>query len=363
MERDRVLPTVQVLRGVAASLVVFHHFARLYSHGTLRRSWILDSGIGDLCMCGVDIFFVISGFIMVYTTKGKLGVGDSLVFMKRRVLRIFPLYWIWTTVLLLLLLSGLALRNEHYPTSNLVLSYFLIPSWDGTYFHPLLGQGWTLSFEMLFYLIFALGISFGLRAWKVAFAGATFGVLALIGQIFSSDSAVRYLFSNSIVIEFLFGMIVAETVLRIGPVRSSRFEILSLALMVLGGAALLLTVRISNPDQHRFFFYGIPSLLMVFGAVVRGSAPAPRLLTYLGDASYSIYLVHDFIALAFATALTHRLTVQRFPPDLAIVVCGIITIALSSLPFPLIERPMNRAFSLKTSGGSVANPHLNPRTP
>jgi exopolysaccharide production protein ExoZ len=86
-ESDRRLPALQALRGIAASLVVFFHFAQLYQERTPTPSWIHDSGFGDLGACGVDLFFVISGFIMVYTTRTKAG-GNGLRDTKLRSLYI-----------------------------------------------------------------------------------------------------------------------------------------------------------------------------------------------------------------------------------------------------------------------------------
>jgi exopolysaccharide production protein ExoZ len=299
-------------------------------------------------MCGVDIFFVISGFIMVYTTRRKAGTKDALTFIKRRVLRIYPLYWVWTSSLLALWLGGVAERLWHYSAKYLICSYLLIPSFNGMYFQPLLGQGWTLSFEMFFYLVFGCAILLKLTSGKLPFLAAAFAVLVLLGRFLAPNSGMRYLLTNPIILEFLFGVFVAEVIMRLPAIRSDRLaRRLPIVTMSLGALALLCTVKLQNADSMRFAFYGIPAFFIVLGAAMLGSASAPRLLVYLGDCSYSIYLTHVFFALAYASALKHLPIFYRLPPDAAIVLAGTITIALSSFSYSLLERPLTKALSYK----------------
>ena len=357
---DRKLPTLQALRGVAASLVVFHHFASLFQGVGLRRSWIYESGLGNVGMSGVDIFFVISGFIMIYTSREKAGASDAVTFMKRRALRIYPLYWVWTSLLLILWLTGFAERLRHYSLSYLVKSFVLLPSFNGRSFHPMLEPGWTLAFEMLFYLVFSLAICLKIVSKRLVFLVAAFSGIALFSQVLPVASGLRYLFTDPIIVEFVYGVLIAEVLLRLPGTRANRFAWTSpTAFISLGVVALLSTIWMDKPDLYRFIFYGIPAIFIVLGAAMRGSAPAPRLLTYLGDCSFSIYLTHIFFALAYASALKRLPALSSINPDLSIVVAATITIALCSATYPLVERRLMEAISsakLPILAGEIQRP-------
>jgi exopolysaccharide production protein ExoZ len=324
------LTYIQMLRGVAASLVVFTHFGDLPAH-----SWVKDSRFSQLGTSGVDLFFVISGFIMVYTTRGLGGGGDALQFLRKRIHRIYPLYWVWTTVLLVLWLCGLAYASHRFPIAYIVGSYSLIPSYlDGAVypFFPLLIQGWTLSFEMLFYVVFAAGILLNMKRWRLIFLAGSFAVLWLAGRPLSPYSGLKYLVSNTIVIEFLFGVLVAQMMVPMAKQGRS----IAISLMCAGAFLLLGSTGFHySVDWMRFLVYGIPAASLVLGAAMMGARPMNKVLLYLGNASYSIYLSHFFFALLFGWALKHTHAMDRVQPDLLIVAMTAATIALSSLTYPL----------------------------
>jgi exopolysaccharide production protein ExoZ len=348
VQRKSKLPSLQVLRGIAAILVIFHHYeVVLREHGIVGFR-IFSQELCNLGMCGVDIFFAISGFIFIYTTVNKGGPKDARIFLVRRVLRIFPLYWLWTSVLLVLWLAGIGMQKHHYSPAYIVSSFFLLPYYNGVNFLPILNQGWTLAFEMLFYLVFFWAIFLKLQRTRIPFVACAFLLFAAVGSRMPSGSGLRFLFTNSIVIEFLFGMVCAEILLRLPSRRNSSWNrAIATAFISVGAIALLCTVRFGFPDPLRFVFYGLPAMCIVFGATLLGSRPAPRLLTYLGDASYSIYLVHSFVALAYGLALSHFAALHRLQPDAIIVVATLATAALSSLTYPLIEKHLIRAISAR----------------
>ena len=346
--RDRRLPTIQALRGVAASLVVFFHFAGLFKQGSTTQSGAYSGGLGNLGACGVDIFFVISGFIMVYTTRKKGGVNDALIFITRRALRIYPLYWIWTSMILLMRVAGIAQRIHRYSASYILNSYLLIPSFNGVDYQPLLPQGWTLTFEMLFYLVFCLAILAGLRSGKIMFASIVFAVLALLSGLLSPAGVTRQLLRQTIILEFLFGGLSAEILFRLSKISDPRTRRnIAMLLMSAGAAALSCTIALRDPLSMRFAFYGIPASFLVLGAGILGEASAPRLLVYLGNSSYSIYLTHVFFALGYHTALKHFPILLRLPAGSVIVMAATVTIALASLTYYVVERPLTKFLSFK----------------
>jgi len=347
--RGTKLPGIQVLRGIAASLVVFAHYAGCFEAFSPRYSWIVSRRLGDLGNSGVDIFFVISGFIMVYTTSGKAGPSDAWVFIQRRALRIYPLYWFWTTVLLSFWATGFALKTYHYSTLYMINSYLLIPYFNGSSFDPVLVQGWTLSFEMLFYLVFSCALFFKFVRWKLPFLLVSFTALFFLGGILSPDGGMRYLLTQPIIIDFLYGALVAEIVLRLPAPRNSFYQqMLPISLMCLGGIGFLYTVMIHAAISMRSIYYGIPALLIVLGAAMLRSTPCPRPLVFLGDASYSIYLTHNFSLMIFYWVFMHLHLFNWVLPDAVIVPATIITIIVCSFTYLLVERPMTRYLLFKT---------------
>jgi exopolysaccharide production protein ExoZ len=341
------LTSIQVLRGVAASVVVLHHFAQATATYATRPSRIVASGVGELGAAGVDLFFVISGFIMVYTTTRRAGTRDAVDFIDKRLRRVLPPYWVWTSVLLLLWLSGLALRSHHYSPAYLVSSYLLIPFYNGSSHHPLLDQGWTLSFEMLFYAAFALAIATVGRRARILVVVLALALAALLGTLLPATNAVRDLLCDTLMFEFVFGMIVAELALatraRVVP------KYLPALLITVGTLALLATTRLDHTAYARGLVWGLPSALIVLGAALRQDARERRWLTFVGDASYSIYLTHAFATLAYGTLFQKLPILQAAQPDLLIVVATLGAIVSTSCAYPLVEKPLTALLSRRSS--------------
>ena len=338
---DKKLPALQVLRGVAASLVVFFHYAGILGRSGAKHPWLWTSGFGTLGASGVDIFFVISGFVMVITTQRKVGAADSRAFMKRRVLRIFPVYWIWSTVFLAILLVARGTADRRVSLPNIAASYLLIPHFNGTDFMPLLARGWTLSFEMLFYAVFSCTILLGLKRAKLPFLVCAFALLFALGHLLPLGSGIRYLVTSTLILEFLYGVMIAEVLLRFPSLNQLRWpRALPTVLISLGAIALLFTRSPAPPDALRFVVWGAPAFLIVSGAAMLGSMACPRMLVYLGDASYSIYLAHGLIASAYHSLLVRYPVIRDVPPDAAIVLASVATIAICTLAYPWIERPI-----------------------
>jgi len=338
---DKKLPAIQVLRGVAASLVVFYHYAGILGRSGAKHSWLRASGFDTIGASGVDLFFVISGFIMVITTRRKAGPADSLAFMKRRVIRIFPVYWIWSTIWLAMLMVARGVADHRISFPYIVDSYLLIPRFNGTDFTPLLARGWTLSFEMLFYAVFSCTILLGLKRTKLPFLVCAFALLFALGHLLPLGSGIRYLVTSTLILEFLYGVLVAEALLRLPSLNQVRWpRALPTILIGLGAIALLFTRGPAPPDALRFVVWGAPAFLIVSGAAMLGSTPCPRVLVYLGDASYSIYLAHGIIASILRGSLARYLVKGSLPPDAVIVLASVATIAICAGAYPLIERPI-----------------------
>jgi exopolysaccharide production protein ExoZ len=347
VERNHPLALLQILRGIAAMMVVFHHFCLAVAGYHPSASALVRSGLGSLGAAGVDLFFVISGFIMVLTqTRTGGSLSAAWTFWKKRFIRIYPLYWFWTSVLLILWAFSVALQAHHFSTSYIALSYLLWPTHEGTsLLHPLLDQGWTLSYEIYFYLLFGISIALGLRSTRLTFLIAAFAFLAAFGRLIDFPSGPGLLASNPLIIEFLLGAIAGTfaTQLRVWGEAHGRLRRL---LLGAGFAALVASMwmgdLVYSETMRRAIFWGVPAFLIVASAAMfpRDSFRNCRQLIRLGDASYSIYLTHAFATLATGTIIRHYVFIHSVPPDLIILAGSAATVWLCALSYPLIEQPI-----------------------
>jgi exopolysaccharide production protein ExoZ len=356
----RKLPAVQMLRGIAAAMVVFHHIGGVIPAADAQRSWILRSHLTLIGGAGVDIFFVISGFIMLYTHGRVGGRREALSFLWKRALRIYPLYWLWTSVLILIAASHLVAVNHVHGAGFFLWSYLLIPVFNGFNFHPFLDQGWTLSFEMLFYLVFTVGIWLNLQKSLTSFLAGSLAAVLVLSHFLPAGSGVRYLFSNTLVVEFLFGVGVANVLLQTTETTSRRISHswLPAGLVVLGSLLLLSTlfIPLASDDliqsSWRFAFWGLPSSLIVAGFVFWNQRATSSFLVFLGDASYSTYLVHTFALGAFLRFVTPRVGApQLLPADLLLVGVAVATIALTLPTYRWVEKPLTSLLRFASSLG------------
>jgi exopolysaccharide production protein ExoZ len=283
---------------------------------------------------GVDIFFVISGFVMIYSSQRLFGSPSGWkIFAERRIMRIVPLYWLITTlkVFVLLLTAGFALHATLSPTT-VVCSYLFLPSrnLDGK-LAPLVAVGWTLNFEMLFYFLFALALF--LRANVFKFVGIALALIA-IGAYFRDPSWPPIAFYlNSIVLEFYLGMLVAKACLE-GIYLPRKFSCLLLAC----GLTLLLFPA-TDWNLPKFLITGLPASLIVWSAASLGKLEEriPRFVLYLGDASYAIYLIHPFVC-PFPPAVLSRLHMDHPWPSVVLSVA--LGLGVGCILHQFIEVPM-----------------------
>ena len=296
MTDRRTFAGIQLLRGFAATLVVCDHTASgladtsALGHQAFRFTPLLFAGNG-----GVDLFFVISGFVIVWTTQGKWWQDHAWrVFLGRRVRRIFPLYWIIITAKLAVMMSLPHLFRATRPTDwNIAASYLLVPTWapQGP-IGLILASGWTLCFEMAFYYICATCLA--LRRPPMRFVAPLLVVIALIGICRTPQWGAAGALIDPMLLEFVAGMAIAELTLA-GMVRKDRW----LLVAVLGFGVVLFLATGLLPDaisyNYRTLTWGIPAALIVYAVVgLEFSVNFKRLTTMLvvGDASYSIYLTH-----------------------------------------------------------------------
>ena len=343
---SRYLVNVQILRFVAALLVVVAHVGVEVEHISEATGrpfallYPLDWGLG------VDIFFVISGFIMFYLMHDRFAQpGSPSRFLRRRLIRILPLYWICTTMMLIsIVMAGQMIRNRGLDPAHIIASYAFVP-WpraDGQVM-PLLSLGWTLNFEMFFYVVFALALLLPRRTGlTLMFTG--FCALMLIAPSLPADLWMIRFWGDTIIGEFLLGMVLAMAFLggkRIGIAPM-------MALITLGfGLAVLFYQTNSYEVIPRLVTGGIPAILIATAAILGPSTPknaVSRFLALGGDASYALYLTHPFtIKLLGALGLKLGLSLT------GIFCLGLLLTVAVAIPVHLfVERPittfLNRIF-------------------
>jgi exopolysaccharide production protein ExoZ len=344
---SRQLLGVQYLRAIAALMVACYHMQiQLPGYAPYLRQWWTG---GAHLANGVDLFFVISGFIMLVTSQRSTPAD----FARRRIMRVVPLYWVLTAVLAVLAY----LRPELFRTTVLGLEFllkslFFIPyanPGQGGEFVPLLVPGWTLNLEMFFYAIFALVLFVPLNR-RVALTGTIFLAVVLAGQLLrhSAYGGLIGCFASMRLFEFLSGMAIGQWYLR-GELPKSMPA--CAGLVVLGFALLLAGIPGATFEPgsgpQMLAENVLPAALIVLGAVSLEQArgvPVFRPLAFLGDASYSMYLSHIF-TLGAARFLWSK-TVFQAPSAMHALGFACFAIALVVLAsagvYRLVEQPISR---------------------
>jgi exopolysaccharide production protein ExoZ len=317
----RPLLSIQYLRALAAfSVAAYHAF-----------QWArLDFEIGG---AGVDIFFVISGFIMWRTTEGT-GMRP-LEFLRRRAVRIVPLYWMATLGLTAAaLLYPLRFPDVQPTLSHLLQSLAFIQHRNpaGLPF-PVLAPGWTLNYEAVFYLIFA-GCLLVPQARRLLVLTCVLLLLGIGG--FFYPPAYEML-ANPLILEFLAGVLLARVMrMDFAPGRPAGWLMLGSAL------AWYLTMYLLRVewDLWRPLFWGMPALLIVAGlTAVEADGGLPRVapLLAIGDASYSLYLTHPLVIGALAV------TLGTWRPWLFVPLALALACLFGWLSWRLFEKPVTKA--------------------
>jgi exopolysaccharide production protein ExoZ len=341
---------VQVLRLVAATLVVLGHAKHeaFKAQATDTVSWWAYAPTA-LFAGGVDIFFVISGFIMFTIAAQEFGrPGASMRFLLRRLTRIVPAYWLFTLAMASAawLLSG-KVNGTPPDAGEIMASLLFLPHHDAQgSLYPVLMLGWTLNFEMLFYAVFALGLCLP-RPGGLTLIVAAVTALALAGWVWQPQAAPLAFWCQSIVLEFLFGVLLAwlrERGWRLG--RGGAWT-----LMLAGFAVLILLGHrgASEPlDPARVPWMGLPAMAICAAAtlVPQGvrQGPLAHAAATAGDASYALYLSHPFVLGAVGAAW--KLWGSPWP-DLFVLLAYAACVGFALLFHRILERPMTRVLNTR----------------
>jgi exopolysaccharide production protein ExoZ len=317
---------IQYLRAIAALMVVFHHSRNFFgSHG---------HDLTSVGAAGVDIFFVISGFVMAHSTRnfdnhGRLAIQASH-FLQNRIVRIVPLYW------LALLWQAKDEIINGAVTLGLIGDFFFIPRFLPPKFvniWPILVPGWTLNYEMFFYVLFGIAMLMGKSRYAVL--TTVFITLATFGLFIHSNNAPVRFYTSPLLLEFLFGIVLYKA-------RDYYTGLISrnTAIMVLILGFALLAMR--SPYLGRFLADGIPAVFIVGSAIIVFENKRLPMLQLMGDASYSIYITHLF-ALKYAVQLAHLFKLNDPSPVnmvLALIMQIIIATIVGVIVHKIIEKPV-----------------------
>lgn len=330
------IESIQILRGVAALLVVQYHISTMLI-GFGPDLFLRFAHVGQ---AGVDIFFVISGFIMSYVASSTPQTPTG--FVTNRIVRIVPLYWFATSLyiagaLLGLKPFGLVPMDAEY----LIKSYLFLPmTKPGTEsMTPVILQGWTLNYEIFFYVAF--GVALLMRPERPHTTVIALLVAILLGMHLLPQSGVISFYGNSIMLEFAFGIVLAR--LHGAGLRVPGW--IAVGLVAAGSGLLIMSS--ADPESYRVFKWGMPSVLIVAGALwfprLEGN-PFKRLLVHIGDASYSIYLMHFLVVQSVPKfILVAGLPLDSVAMPYVFILAGTLgSIALGMLTYHLIEKPSIR---------------------
>jgi len=317
------LHALQYLRAAAALAVV-------YSHAVIQvgsyEHWLPEFG-----GFGVDVFFVISGFIMVWIAKPT---DTPRRFLISRVRRVVPLYWFFTLLMAVVMLAlPSVFKSAVLDWQSLLTSLAFIPRDSLAHpgqLWPIVAPGWSLNYEMYFYLLFALSLLLAPR-FRVSGAIALLAIAFVIARLSGSDSALVRFYGADIVFEFTFGMLLAVAYLR-----GFRLPSIVGAGLVVTGTVLLLVAAL-NPEGDaiiRAIRLGVPSLMVVAGCLyVR--VPERRWAVVLGDASYALYLSHLFTLGALRLLLPPLLGDGPFAAwcfvAISLIVCTLVSVPVHFL--------------------------------
>lgn len=345
---NKTIYELQILRFVASMMVLISH---VQHEATEQRFLDLANYTPFNPVywgAGVDVFFVISGFIMYHLCREQFGMdGAPRNFIVRRLVRIVPPYW-GTTVCMLLAIWLFAGHISHAAIDpwHVLGSFFFFPV-ENPYgqFYPIMILGWTLQFEVLFYVIFCIGLYFSRKVGLSIIVGAV-TLLGLSPLVIHFQSGPMAFWSNSIVLEFVFGIALAE--LRARGFRLSAAK--GWAVFAVGCMLLSLAHFSGLQFQYglRGLWVGLPALVMCAGPALIAQrdhatqSMLKRALVFGGDASFALYLSHPFSINLVAIAAS-RLGIQN--PWTYVALASAVALVGAALVYEFVERPVTTRLS------------------
>ncbi len=351
----RMLINIQFLRFIAAMLVVSYHSSDHVRATGVDQGWFFSIGEA-VGFAGVDVFFVISGFIMAYTTTNTSGLGPGVDFAKRRLARIYSGYWPFYLIALVLFAW---VGGNHLADAYLWRSAILWPAG-----RPLISVSWTLVYEMIFYILFTLLIVFTGSYRKLLLKTLLLAIVAWSiysqfvrhaydpGHLEFLSLSEAYVFSPYLA-EFLCGSLLAGWLSRHQSGQSWSWLLLGSALFLIGGWVnnAWFDGRIEQGYYifWRVLLFGTASLFILIGLVRLEFADKTTALSFsltAGGASYAIYLCHVLwlTATQYLGLNGYLGQYSAWVVQLVFVCYGVFILFYSIAHYRNIERPLHRLF-------------------
>ena len=333
------------MRAIAVLMVVLSHLVHI--EGKYGRGDHLLTDFFLYGVAGVDLFFVISGFVMIAVSQWRQDPSASrpIRFFYNRVTRIYPVYWFYSALVLAVFLYRPEMVNSSQGSQvNIIESFLLWPQ----RLAPLLAVAWTLTHEMYFYIVFTIMLWGESR--QITGYLALWMVIVIVGDTITGGlprPELKIIF-HPLTMEFIAGCFVA-LIIHKGVKGYGRMAFIC-------GSILLIVNMLTGhfcfdnalPEKwYRVLFFGLPSALMVYGAVaseLRGALGFPKWLVAVGDASYSIYLSH-ILVLSLLGRVWYRLGQKGLYDNIFVFVCMLLLVVVyGHLSYLYIEKPLIRGF-------------------
>ncbi|MEP6674223.1 MAG: acyltransferase [Ferruginibacter sp.] len=345
MSKQKNLQLIQLLRGVASVLVVLLHLTVNFSEN-LKQNFLAN--IFAFGGSGVDIFFVLSGFIITYAHLQHIGKATATgLFVKRRFIRIYPIYWIVITVFLAVQLLLPSFYKTHYSINagNLISTYLLLPG------HTMVnGVSWTLTNELFFYFLFIFALLIPKKTYSIYLAIGYFILLialAFTGYSTSNSDSITGLVLFPMNIEFLLGIFIVLIVEKINRQAIIPMLLIGILWFIAGAVCVDKGIEVvtstANSAMNRVIFFGLPAFLIILSLVkmeLSKNVRVGKIFMQLGNASYSIYLIHlPLLAASFKIIAKLGITNYYFLILISILLF-VIVCALGIFVYDKIEKPL-----------------------
>jgi exopolysaccharide production protein ExoZ len=321
----KYLHSLQVLRAIAAASVVYSHIGVMPNFGSF----------------GVDIFFVISGFVMAMI----IASGQSArTFSLSRISRIVPLYWILTTCLLLLtalkpeLLNSTTSNLTNYIKSLLFIPYFK----ESGELNPMLAVGWTLNYEMFFYFLIWISIIVA-RKYYLLLTLILLTVSYIVLGNFIDNKVMNVFFKSTLLFEFAFGMISFFIYKRFHRIK---IYITPLIITALLSYLLMAWIEVTGRNIDRLYVYGLPSVTLVLSLTLMENTFCKNnivtsLLVSIGNASYATYLSHLFVVEAMRKIVYLKLNLVDVYTPIGVLITLALALIVGQLTYIIFDKPFS----------------------
>ncbi len=324
---DNHFNSIQALRGICALFVILEH-VRFLNCGAF----------------GVDIFFCISGFIIMFSTH-----KSTENFIKKRLLRILPLYYIMTigTFLLLLLFPSMFETTTANPVF-LLKSLLLIPfDIGGGVLQPLMRIGWTINCEILFYLLFFIAFQISHKYRGIICSGFLI-ILVLLNRFLPLNFAPLQFYGDSVMLEFVLGILCYYVARKIYDYYQRKKIPSVLAPLCLVMTVVIFTILIITKPTinilgfRRLLFWGLPAFVLILCMFIAGlKLKMPSFSVFLGNMSFSIYLIHYYPVMFLDRMIFDFSTCTPFS-IMGVIISVVLCLGLSFVSFILIEKKFTK---------------------